>query len=155
MTARLAHIEVDLGDAPAPSPELRQEQQVAVFDLLEENSFALPDGAPPGPYALILGRDGPRLTFHLTAAQAPAASFDLALGPLRQIVKDYHDICSSYYEAVKTAGASEIESFDEARRGIHHEGARVLQGRLAGKAEVDLETARRLFTLVCVILSNG
>ncbi|WP_108263310.1 UPF0262 family protein [Mangrovicoccus ximenensis] len=153
MTDRLSHIELDLGEAPPPSPELQQEQQVAIFDLIEENSFALP-GAPSGPYNLTLGRSGSRLSFDLAASGAQAAQFDLSLGPLRQIVKDYGQICASYYEAVKTAGAAEIETLDDARRGIHHEGARELRERLEGKAEVDPETARRLFTLVCVLLSE-
>lgn len=154
MTQSLAHIELDLGDARPPSPELMQEQRVAIFDLLEENSFALPAGAPEGPYVLTLGRAGSRLSFHLTAGGAEAAGFELSLGPLRQIVKDYSQICASYYEAVKTAGAAEIEALDEARRGIHHEGARALADRLDGRAMVDTETARRLFTLVCVLLTE-
>lgn len=154
MTDRLEHIELDLGDA-MPSPEMEQEQRVAIFDLVEENSFALPEGAIAGPFTLTLGRDGSRLTFSLTAGAAQAAQFDLSLGPVRQIVKDYHQICDSYYEAVKTAAASEIEALDDARRGIHLEGAKALQERLDGKAVVDEGTAKRLFTLVCVLMSEG
>ena len=153
MTARLSHIELDLGDA-LPSPEMQQEQAVAIYDLVEENSFALPDG-PEGPYVLTLGKDGSRLTFALAANGAEAAQFDLSLGPVRQVVKDYGDICESYYEAVKTAKASEIEALDDARRAIHHEGAKALQERLEGKAIVDTDTARRLFTLVYVLLNEG
>lgn len=155
MTDKLIHIELDPGDGLLPSPEQQQEQQVAIFDLLEDNSFALPDGAPGGPYLLNLGRSGSRLSFNVTANGAAAAEFILSLGPLRQIVKDYQQICESYYEAVKTAGAGEIETLDDARRGIHHEGAVALQNRLSGKAEVDTETARRLFTLVCVLLAEA
>nr|WP_138468312.1 UPF0262 family protein [Poseidonocella sp. HB161398] len=153
MTDRLSHIELDLGEAAPPSPEMLQEQQVAIFDLIEENSFALPD-APRGPYVLTLSRTGSRLGFDLASGGAPAAQFELSLGPLRQIVKDYGQICASYYEAVKTARASEIETLDDARRGIHREGARELRERLEGKAAVDAETARRLFTLVCVLLAE-
>ncbi len=155
MTARLAQIDVDLGDALPPSPQLIQEQQVAVFDLLEENRFALPAGAPDGPYALTLRRAGGRLSFDLRAGVDPAGAFEVSLGPMRQIVKDYHGICATYYEAVKTAGPGEIETLDEARRAIHGEGAQALQERLEGKAEVDTATAKRLFTLVCVLLSDG
>ena len=153
MTARLSHIELDLGDGPTPTPEMQQEQAVAVYDLVEENSFALPEG-PTGPYALTLGRQGSRLKFALTAGGAEAAQFDLTLGPVRQVVKDYSAICESYYEAVKTSKASEIEALDDARRAIHLEGAKSLMERLDGKAIVDETTARRLFTLVCVLLSD-
>ncbi|MBE3636709.1 UPF0262 family protein [Mangrovicoccus algicola] len=158
MTDRLSHIDLDPGEAGSPSPQMLQEQQVAVFDLLEENSFALPDG-PPGPYRLVLGRSGSRVSFDLTVADGVAdgvraGRFDLSLGPLRQVVKDYGEICAGYYEAVKTARASEIEALDDARRAIHREGARALVEGLAGKAAVDAETARRLFTLVCVLLSE-
>lgn len=154
MTAAcLIQIELDLGDA-LPSPELEQEQRVAIFDLVEENSFALPEGAPQGPYSLTLGRAGSRLAFHLTAGGADAAQFELSFGPMRQVVKDYHQICDSYYDAVKTAAASEIEALDDARRGIHREGAHALMDRLDGKAVVDEGTARRLFTLVCVLMAD-
>lgn len=155
MTAHLIHIELAPGDGVLPSPEQQQEQQVAIFDLLEENSFAIPAGGPDGPYVLTLGRTGSRLSFDVTANGTAAANFDLSLGPLRQIVKDYNQICESYYEAVKTAGAGEIEALDDARRGIHREGALALQERLSGRAEVDPETARRLFTLVCVMLTEA
>ncbi|MGB0661257.1 MAG: UPF0262 family protein [Mangrovicoccus sp.] len=154
MTNRLSHIDIDLSGALPLSAELEQEQKVAIFDLLEENSFGLP-GAPEGPYRLTLGRSEGRLSFDLTTeAGAAAAEFKLSLGQVRQVVKDYDQICTSYYEAVKTAAAGEIETLDEARRAIHAEGARMLQERLEGKAEVDGETARRLFTLVCSLMAE-
>ncbi|MGB0905558.1 MAG: UPF0262 family protein, partial [Mangrovicoccus sp.] len=104
---------------------------------------------------LTLGRSEGRLSFDLTTeAGAAAAEFKLSLGQVRQVVKDYDQICTSYYEAVKTAAAGEIETLDEARRAIHAEGARMLQERLEGKAEVDGETARRLFTLVCSLMAE-
>lgn len=152
--ARLYDVTLDTGSARAPAPELEQEQRVAVFDLLEENSFALP-GAPDGPYALLLGREGRKLDFRLsTQGGEQAAQFTLSLGPLKQVVKDYSQICTSYYEAVASKPPAEIEALDEARRAIHFEGAENLREILSGKAEIDTDTARRLFTLVCALTSE-
>ena len=133
---------------------------MAIFDLLESNSFALParDEAPPpkGPYRLELSIRDRRLVFDLTTEEkVKAAEFHLSLGPFRQVVKDYFQICESYFEAVKTLPPSQIETIDMARRGIHNEGARVLQERLNGKADIDEQTARRLFTLICVLHFGG
>jgi uncharacterized protein (UPF0262 family) len=157
---RLCAIEIDDAGLPPPTPEIEQERRVAIFDLLEENSFALPprDGReiPPGPYRLALSiRDG-RLVFDIATEGAErVGEFHLSLGPFRQVVKDYFQICESYFEAVKRLPPSQIEAIDMARRGIHNEGARVLQERLEGKAEVDTDTARRLFTLICVLHWGG
>ena len=97
-----------------------------------------------------------RLLFDLsTEAKNKATEFHLSLGPLRQVVKDYFQICESYFEAVKTLPTNQIETIDMARRGIHNEGARVLQERLNGKADIDDQTARRLFTLICVLHFGG
>lgn len=156
MTNRLCHIDIDERGLARPTPEIEQERRVAIFDLLEDNSFGLParDGrsAPPGPYRLHLGlRDG-RLVFDIaTEPAAKVTEFHLSLGPFRQVVKDYFQICESYFDAVKRLPPSQIEAIDMARRGIHNEGARVLQERLQGKAVVDIDTARRLFTLICVL----
>ena len=153
---RLSHIEIDDTGLPTPSAEMEQERRVAIFDLLEDNSFTLParDGrdAPPGPYRLLLCvRDG-RLVFDVSnETAARLAEFHLSFGPFRQVVKDYFQICESYFDAVKRLPPSQIETIDMARRGIHNEGARLLQQRLEGKAIVDIDTARRLFTLVCVL----
>ena len=153
MTNRLYAIEIDERGLARPTPEIDQERRVAIFDLLEGNSFALPRAAEfPGPYRLgIAIRDG-RLVFAI--ANEPGrkvAEFHLSMGPFRQVVKDYFQICESYFEAVKRLPPARIEAIDMARRGIHNEGARVLQERLAGKAVVDDDTARRLFTLICVL----
>jgi len=153
---RICHIEIDQKGLARPTPEIEQERQVAIFDLLEDNFFVLPvrDGreVQPGPYRLGLAIREGRLVFSLaTEAEAPAGEFHLSLGPFRQVVKDYFQICESYFEAVKRLPPSQIEAIDMARRGIHNEGALVLQERLEGKAEVDIETARRLFTLICVL----
>lgn len=155
MTGRLCDLIVATASDRAPPPELEQEQRVAVFDLLEENRFE-PVGAPEGPYRLTLGLSGSKLAFDLvTASGAPAASFPVSVGPLRQIVKDYTQICRSYYEAVRSKAPAEIEALDEARRAIHHEGAEALSSALEGKAKVDGPTARRLFTLVCAMMAGG
>lgn len=133
---------------------------MAMFDLLEKNSFALPEregkDLPPGPYRLGLSIKEKRLVFDIAQEdESPATEFHLSLGPFRQVVKDYFQICESYFDAVKTLPPSQIETIDMARRGIHNEGARVLQERLEGKADVDNDTARRLFTLICVLHFGG
>jgi len=153
---RLCHVEIDERGLARATAEIEQERRVAIFDLLEDNAFALPvrEGrmVHGGPYRLVLAiRDG-RLVFDLAAEDATKLTeFILSLGPFRQVVKDYFQICESYFDAVKRLPPSQIEAIDMARRGIHNEGARVLQERLEGKAEVDIDTARRLFTLICVL----
>jgi len=158
--SRITEITLDDTGLPPPTPEIEQERKVAMFDLLEDNRFVLPprDGRalPPGPYKLGLSIRERRLVFDIaTDAGDPAAEFHLSLGPFRQVVKDYFQICASYFDAVKLLPPSQIETIDMARRGIHNEGARVLQERLEGKAEVDNDTARRLFTLICVLHFGG
>ncbi|MEO0357121.1 MAG: UPF0262 family protein [Pseudomonadota bacterium] len=154
---RLIHINLDDNNLPTPTAEIENERKVAVFDLLEDNTFTLPqDDRPDGPYKLDLGIKERRLVFDInTQSNEKAAEFHLSLGPFRQVVKDYFQICESYFEAVKTQTAGQIETIDMARRGIHNEGARVLQERLEGKADIDNDTARRLFTLICVLHFGG
>ena len=154
--SKITRIEIDDSALPPPTPEIEQERRVAIFDLLEDNSFDLPArqdrDVPKGPYRLELSIRERRLVFDLkTESDDPAAEFHLSLGPFRQVVKDYFQICESYFDAVKKLPPSQIEAIDMARRGIHNEGARVLQERLEGKAELDIDTARRLFTLICVL----
>jgi uncharacterized protein (UPF0262 family) len=160
MTQQICHIEIDTAGMPAPTPEIEQERKVAVFDLLESNTFVLPDRegrtVPPGPYRLTLAIREKRLVFDVdTEGGEEAAEFHLSLSPFRQVVKDYWQICESYYAAVKNLPPSKIEAIDMARRGIHNEGARILEERLEGKAQVDTDTARRLFTLICVLHFGG
>ena len=157
---RITHIALDDSGLPPPTPEIEQERKVAVFDLLEDNSFVLParEGrpVPEGPYHLRRAIREKRLVFDVeTEAAEKAAEFHLSLGPFRQVVKDYFQICESYFDAVKKLPPSQIETIDMARRGIHNEGSRVLQERLEGKAEIDVDTARRLFTLICVLHFGG
>ncbi|KIC35764.1 MULTISPECIES: UPF0262 family protein [unclassified Leisingera] len=158
--SRISHIELDDRNLPPPTPEIEQERKVAIYDLIEDNSFALPQredrDIPAGPYHLGLAIRDKRLVFDInTEGGEKAAEFHLSLSPFRQVVKDYYQICESYFTAVKTMPPSQIETIDMARRGIHNEGSRVLQERLEGKAEVDTDTARRLFTLICVLHFGG
>lgn len=158
--SKIIHLDLDDAGLPTPTPEIEQERKVAIFDLLEANSFALPPredrDVPAGPFKLNLSIRQRRLVFELSAEDdSTVGEFHLSLGPFRQVVKDYFQICESYFDAVKTAAPSQIETIDMARRGIHDEGARVLQERLEGKADVDYDTARRLFTLICVLHFGG
>ena len=156
----LIDIAIDDSALPPPTPEIEQERKVAIFDLLEDNSFKLPPredrDVPQGPFRLLLAIRERRLVFDLSDGEAQqVAEFHLSLGPFRQVVKDYFQICESYFDAVKRLPPSQIEAIDMARRGIHNEGARLLEERLDGKAEVDIDTARRLFTLICVLHFGG
>ena len=157
---RIAHIELDDGNLPPPTPEIEQERRVAMFDLMEHNTFTLPDRdgrpVPEGPYNVGLSIRDKRLVFDVTTqSHDKAAEFHLSLTPFRQVVKDYFQICKSYFDAVKTLPPSQIETIDMARRGIHNEGARILQERLEGKVVIDDDTSRRLFTLICVLHFGG
>ena len=154
------HIEIDDSALPPATPEIEQERKVAMFDILENNTFRLAKRGevdmPGGPYRLSLSIKDKRLVFDIeTDKSQKAAEFHLSLTPFRQVVKDYWAICESYYDAVKNMPPSQIETIDMARRGIHNEGARILEERLDGKAEVDTDTARRLFTLMCVLHFGG
>ncbi|MDP0929360.1 UPF0262 family protein [Paracoccus onubensis] len=157
---RITRIQIDDSAIPPALPEMEQERKVAIFDLIEDNSFAVPgrDGhpRPEGPFALELAVREGRLVFDVTTEKGgKVAEFHLSLGPFRQTVKDYFQICQSYFEAVKRLPPAQIEAIDMARRGIHNEGARILQERLEGKAELDIDTARRLFTLICALIPQG
>ncbi len=154
---RITDIDIDDSALPPPTPEIEQERKVAIFDLLEDNRFCLKRGKTEEErYKLLLAIREKRLVFDIkTEADDPAAEFHLSLAPFRQVVKDYFQICESYFEAVKRLPPAQIEAIDMARRGIHNEGARVLQERLEDKAELDTDTARRLFTLICVLHFGG
>jgi len=158
--SRISRIELDDANLPPPTPEIEQERKVAMFDLMEDNTFALPKRddrqVPDGPYNVGLSIREKRLVFDIsTEDDQTAAEFHLSLSPFRQVVKDYWAICESYFDAVKTLAPAQIETIDMARRGIHNEGARILEERLDGKAEIDNDTARRLFTLICVLHFGG
>lgn len=136
-------------------PEVEHEREVALFDLLEENTFIL-KGAAPGPYHLRLGLSEDRLVFDVTDEQAaPQKQITLPVRPFRMLVKDYFMVCESYYDAIKTSSPTQIEAIDMGRRALHNEGALMLKDRMAEHAELDHDTARRLFTLLCVLHMRG
>jgi len=149
---RLAAVSIDPGSLPPAAPEVEQEREVAVADLLDANSFA-PDGGAGGPYALRLAREDNRLILEVEGPGYSRAH-GLSLTPFRGIIKDYFLVCDSYFEAVRSS-PERIEAFDMGRRGLHNEGADALRARLEGKVELDHETARRLFTLVCALYRRG
>jgi uncharacterized protein (UPF0262 family) len=152
---RIAKVTLDERTVVRRSPEVEHERAVAIFDLIEENFFA-PVGEHGGPYSLHLGIEENRLVIDIRSeAEEPLGKVILALSPFRRIVKDYFQICESYYHAIKSASPSQIEAIDMGRRGLHNEGSDLLRERLAGKIELDSNTARRLFTLICVLHIRG
>ena len=155
MDYRLTAITLDEHSVVQRSRAIDQEREVAIFDLLEANVFK-PDGSPGGPYRLTLGVEETRLALDIALEDGtPHGKVLLSLAPLRKTVKDYFLVCENYYKAIRTAPPYQIESLDMARRALHDEGAKELQGRLEGKIETDFDTARRLFTLVCVLQMRG
>lgn len=152
---RLVAVDLDGSIGPGPSPEAEHERRVAIYDLVEDNAFTLA-AHPEGPYRLQLSTADGRLMFDvLNQASDRLSLIGLSMSPFRRIVKDYFMICESYYAAIRTATPSQIETIDMARRGLHNEGSELLRERLAGKVEIDFDTARRLFTLVCVLHWRG
>jgi len=150
---RLQSVELDPESLAAVSRDQEQERKIAIFDLLEQNYFA-PEGAEGGPYDLRMGLVENRLVLDVTGPDYQRRHI-LSLSPFRGLVKDYFMICESYYQAIRTATPSQIETIDMARRGLHNEGSDLLRERLNGKVDVDFDTARRLFTLVCVLHWRG
>jgi uncharacterized protein (UPF0262 family) len=147
---RIVDVALDEESVARRSPEVEHERAVAMFDLLEENDFALV-GAP-GPYRLRIGVFEQRLVFDVRDNDdRKLRDIILSLTPFRKVVKDYFLICESYYAAIKKLGPSQIEALDMGRRGLHNEGSELLMERLSGKIELDLGTARRLFTLICAL----
>lgn len=150
---RLASVELDEATLPSATAEIEHERRVAIFDLVEKNAFA-PHEADAGPYGLKLSLQDNRLVFDITGIDF-ARTYALSLTPLKQVLRDYLLICDSYYEALRGSSPSQIEAVDMGRRGLHNEGAELLKARLDGKVEIDHETARRLFTLVCALYRRG
>ena len=152
---RIVNVTLDERSVVRRSPEVEHERAVAIFDLIEENLFA-PQGDHDGPYSLHLAIEENRLVFDIRGeADQPLNKVILALSPFRRIVKDYFTVCESYYAAIKRASPSQIEAIDMGRRSLHDEGSDILRLRLAGKIELDTNTARRLFTLICVLHIRG
>lgn len=159
-TRKLIDVTLDESAVVRWSADVEHERRIAIFDLLEENSFHLvksSDESYEGPYKLKLGTIEGRLQFDVSAEDnSPLMAFRLAMTPFRRIIREYFAICDSYYEAIKSASPSQIEAIDMGRRGLHNEGSSLLMERLEGKVDIDMQTARRLFTLVCVMhLKDG
>ena len=152
---RLVAVTLDENSIGSASRDVEHERAVAIYDLIEENSFA-PVGQRGGPYALHLSMKESRLVFDVRLRNGkPVIAHLLSLTPFKRIVKDYFMICDSYYQAIRTATPDRIEAIDMGRRGLHDEGSRVLQDVLKRKVTIDFETARRLFTLICVLHWKG
>ncbi|MBB3871422.1 MAG: UPF0262 family protein [Brevundimonas sp.] len=150
---KLVSVELDTVTLPAATAEIEHERRVAIFDLVEKNSFE-PVGADSGPYKLKLSLQDNRLVFDIEG-EGFTRTYAISLTPLKGVLRDYLMICDSYYEALRGSSASQIESVDMGRRGLHNEGADQLKSRLDGKILVDHETARRLFTLLCALYRRG
>ena len=152
---RLSAITLDEKSVMRRTRAIEQEREVAIYDLLEANSFKV-DGSAGGPYHLVLGVEENRLIFDVALENGEAhGKVMLSLTPFRSVVRDYFLICDSYYKAIRTAPPSQIEALDMGRRALHNEGTELLRKRLEGKIETDFDTARRLFTLICVLHLKG
>ncbi len=154
MTEKLLFIHIQQDPAKRVSPERIHEQEVAVYDLLDENQFDVCEKTCP--YHLYLKTDLRHVYFDVRDQKETALSgFVMALGPFRRIMRDYHMVCTSYYDAIRTKSPSQIQAIDMGRRGLHDEGAELLKQRLKNYVRVDGPTSRRLFTLICVMTSRG
>jgi uncharacterized protein (UPF0262 family) len=152
---RLVSIVLDEASVVRRTREIEQEREIAIYDLLESNTFT-PLGSGGGPYNLVLAVEENRLVFDIRLSDdAPHGKVMLSLAPFRSVIRDYFLVCESYYKAIRNAPPSQIEALDMGRRGLHDEGSKVLKERLQGKIDVDFDTARRLFTLICVLHLKG
>lgn len=155
---RLTEITLDPASIGRGNANIEHEREVAIYDLLDTNSFALED-RDEGPYKLSIGIVDDRLAFTIFSADSdseePIVSHFLSLTPFKRIIKDYFLVLDSYYQAIRTAQPSKIQAIDMGRRGLHDEGSRVLMERLEGKIKVDIDTARRLFTLISALHWKG
>ena len=152
-TWRISHIALDEDTILWRNADVEQERRVAIFHLIEENNF---QPRPNGPYRLRLAVQDGRLALDIRdEADNPLEMLLLGLARFRRPIREYFAICDSYYQAIRKATPAEIETIDMARRGIHNEAAELLPERLEGKVETDFATARRLFTLICVLHIKG
>ena len=148
---RIAQITLDENTVIRRSPDIEHERRIAIYDLLEGNSFQ-PVGEFEGPYNVLMGMEENRLVLNIcNSDDEPLIRVLVPLMPFRRIIKDYFTICESYFQAIKSAQPSKIEAIDMGRRGLHNDGSDLLRERLDGKIIVDNETARRLFTLICIL----
>ncbi len=148
----IAELHIDEDSLPVTSVEMQHERRVAIFDLLEENEFR-PLESERGPYSLKISmQDGRRLVFAVTRTNGgDRGTFNVSLVPFRRVIKDYFMICESYHNAIRTATSAQIEAIDMGRRGLHNEGSRMLTDALRNQIEIEFNTSRRLFTLICAL----
>jgi uncharacterized protein (UPF0262 family) len=150
---KIKSIEIDEDSLAAASRDQEQERQVAIFDLLDGNYFE-PAESEGGPYDIKLSLIENRLAFDIKGGAYERRHL-LSLSPFRGVIKDYFLICDSYYSAIRNSTPQQIEALDMGRRGLHNEGSNLLRERLEGKVKTDLDTARRLFTLICALHWRG
>ena len=147
----ISELHIDSESLAVTSPEMEHERRVAIFDLLEENSFH-PEGSESGPYIINMSLLDDRLVFNVQRTNGAArGEFSFSIKPFRRIIKDYFMICEAYHDAIRTATTAQIEAIDMGRRGLHNEGSRLLEDSLRNSAEIDFATSRRLFTLICAL----
>jgi uncharacterized protein (UPF0262 family) len=152
---RLVAVTLDEASIGRGSPDQEHERAIAIYDMVEVNSFALPDRAS-GPYALHLGIVENKLAFEIRSPEgAEIVTHYLSLSPFRSVIRDYEMICDSYFKAIRTASPTQIEAIDMGRRGLHNEASELLMQRLEGKVVMDFDTARRLFTLIFALHWKG
>ena len=150
---RLVKIELDEAVTPRRSAEAEHERAIAIYDILEENQFDLV--GQTGPFHLYLRAEGRHIRFDdCNENDVSLGQFFMAMGPLRRVMRDYFQVCDTYFDAIRTKSPSQIQAIDMGRRALHNEGSELLQARLNGKVETDFDTARRLFTLICVLQSK-
>lgn len=153
--AKIIDVALDDSTIVRFNPDVDHERRVAIFDLLEKNHFA-PQSGVVGPFKLKLYMQEARLVFDIGDAEdRPLETVRLPLIAFRRIIKEYFMVCESYYQAIKTASPSQIEALDMGRRGLHNDGSELLRERLSEKIDLDSNTARRLFTLICVLQIRG
>jgi uncharacterized protein (UPF0262 family) len=151
---RLAKVSLDEASIARGNPDQEHERAIALFDILEGNSFTIP--GREGPYALTLGLVENKLSFAISTVDGePVMTHLLSLTPFRRVIRDYEMICETYYNAIRTASPSQIEAIDMGRRGLHNEASETLKQRLEGKVDLDHDTARRLFTLIFALHWKG
>jgi uncharacterized protein (UPF0262 family) len=152
---RLISVSLDEASIGRSTADKEHERQIAIYDLLEENCFVLP-GRDAGPYGLKIALQDAKLALEIhDESGAPLVAHILSLTPLRGLLKDYFFVCESYYAAIRTAMPSQIEAIDMGRRALHNEAAQLLIERLKGKIDFDIDTARRIFTLVAALHWKG
>jgi uncharacterized protein (UPF0262 family) len=154
-TQRIVKIDLDERSVVRRNADIEHERAVAIFDLLEENRF-VPTAGHEGPFHLQIGLEEGRLVVEIRDTESRQLDrFAVTLQPFRGIMRDYFLICESYYSAIRTASPSKIEAIDVGRRSLHNEGSELLRDQFASKVDIDLDTARRLFTLICVLHIRG